>query len=321
MDIANQDDFQALSTILSQEVDLNELNQDQLKKIMQLVNIDDLKNQFVNKKQIAKFDHIKVFESFLKHTGRDINNKSQHTAEIYTRYLKEFFNYIDDRSMHILEVDRKNANEYVNHLTAQTTAPATKRIKINIIKAYYNYLQHELDLINKNPFTRIKTPKHAPASDTHILTETEIKNLKNYYKTAKHHNAIEPSRAMLIIIDLLIDTGLRVGAVETLKHAGGNTYKYFSKGKAGAVKVNDKLSKQLETIDLTAWNRARIQRQLDQASKMLKVSRSIYTPHNFRHYFAVKEYRKNKDVYKLKELLNHSSIVITENYLKTLKLI
>ena len=52
-----------------------------------------------------------------------------------------------------------------------------------------------------------------------------------------------------------------------------------------------------------------------------------YSCHDFRHHYAVAQYRGdyadiNKgDIYKLKVLLNHSCISITETYLKTLNLI
>ncbi|MDR0473752.1 MAG: site-specific integrase, partial [Treponema sp.] len=45
---------------------------------------------------------------------------------------------------------------------------------------------------------------------------------------------------------------------------------------------------------------------------------ACYSCHDFRHYFAVQEYNKNKDIFRLSKLLNHASIQITQIYLKSL---
>jgi integrase/recombinase XerD len=47
---------------------------------------------------------------------------------------------------------------------------------------------------------------------------------------------------------------------------------------------------------------------------------AAYSAHDFRHYFAVSEYQKDKDIYKLSKLLDHTNISITETYLKSLKI-
>jgi integrase len=43
-----------------------------------------------------------------------------------------------------------------------------------------------------------------------------------------------------------------------------------------------------------------------------------YSCHDFRHFFAVHEYKKNKDIFRLSKLLNHAGIQITQTYLKSL---
>jgi site-specific recombinase XerD len=46
--------------------------------------------------------------------------------------------------------------------------------------------------------------------------------------------------------------------------------------------------------------------------------REGYSAHDFRHFFAVKEYREDHDIHRVKELLHHASISVTENYLRSL---
>jgi site-specific recombinase XerD len=45
---------------------------------------------------------------------------------------------------------------------------------------------------------------------------------------------------------------------------------------------------------------------------------AAYSPHDLRHAFAVREYRKDRDIYRLSKLLGHASIQVTETYLKGL---
>jgi integrase len=45
----------------------------------------------------------------------------------------------------------------------------------------------------------------------------------------------------------------------------------------------------------------------------------IYLCHDLRHYYAKKEYEKTKDIYRVSRLLNHSSLTITEGYLRSLE--
>ena len=43
-----------------------------------------------------------------------------------------------------------------------------------------------------------------------------------------------------------------------------------------------------------------------------------YSSHDLRHFFAVREYAKDKDIWRVSRLLNHSSLGSTEKYLKGL---
>ncbi len=46
--------------------------------------------------------------------------------------------------------------------------------------------------------------------------------------------------------------------------------------------------------------------------------KAAYWAHDFRHLYAVTEYRKDKDIYRLSKLLGHASIQVTETYLRGL---
>ena len=46
--------------------------------------------------------------------------------------------------------------------------------------------------------------------------------------------------------------------------------------------------------------------------------KAVYNCHLFRHAYAIREYRKDKDIYRVSKLLGHASIQVTEHYLRGL---
>lgn len=44
-----------------------------------------------------------------------------------------------------------------------------------------------------------------------------------------------------------------------------------------------------------------------------------FSCHSIRHWFAMREYEKDKDIVRLQEKLQHCSVAVTEVYLKNLK--
>ena len=54
-------------------------------------------------------------------------------------------------------------------------------------------------------------------------------------------------------------------------------------------------------------------KKLDEAEKI----RGEFSSHDFRHFYAVTEYRKDRDIKRVSKLLGHASIVVTEKYLES----
>ena len=126
-----------------------------------------------------------------------------------------------------------------------------------------------------------------------------------------------------IAVSIMCYRGLRVGSLRNMK-IWGNKYKSVSKGKQiygeFPVEVITNLNNKITFENMTTNSiKLRIYRQTMKLYKEGKI-RSPYSCHDFRHFFAVTEYKKDKDIYRLSKLLDHSNISITENYLKSLKI-
>jgi integrase len=122
--------------------------------------------------------------------------------------------------------------------------------------------------------------------------------------------------------------GLRVGALKELK-IWGSKYQSYSKGKNIFGEFPIEVLTNIKSSDLnnktpfeklsTNALKLRIYRQTLKLYREGKIM-AAYSAHDFRHYFAVSEYEKDKDIYKLSKLLDHTNISITETYLKSLKI-
>jgi integrase len=120
--------------------------------------------------------------------------------------------------------------------------------------------------------------------------------------------------------------GLRCGALPTLSLAGPK-YKGFSKGKDIKGTMPAEALAKIEAAALppkepfagilpnTLEKRmARAIEKLHQAGKV----KAAYSAHDLRHFYAVTEYRRDKDIHRVSKLLGHASIQVTENYLRGL---
>jgi integrase len=134
------------------------------------------------------------------------------------------------------------------------------------------------------------------------------------------------------IVVTLAMRGLRAGALTSLELKDG---KYHGKSKGKVLKEDGTAGITLPAESLIAIKAAEldpkkpfnrysadaIERRINRhigAMYQNGKSSAAYSCHDFRHFFAVQEYKKNKDIYRLSKLLNHAGIQITETYLKGL---
>jgi integrase len=135
--------------------------------------------------------------------------------------------------------------------------------------------------------------------------------------------------------------GLRAGALPSLEFKGG---KYHGRSKGKPLTENDTAGITLPpealgairaaNLDIKkpfAWKtkhrtgntanaiEGRINYYIGKLYHAGKIGAS-YSCHDFRHLFAIQEYKKNKDIFRLSKLLNHAGIQITQIYLKSLGL-
>jgi hypothetical protein len=130
-----------------------------------------------------------------------------------------------------------------------------------------------------------------------------------------------------VAVALMSCRGLRIGIFTSLVIREGGAFSGISKGKPISGNINDAedifddVYSRLRKIGLkpntpfpaSTTLKANIENRVEKLWK-----RNYFSCHSLRHYFSIIFYQQTKDLYRLKELLGHSSIQTTENYLKGL---
>lgn len=265
--------------------------------------------------QIQAIDYTKEVESFFKQCSK---NDSKHTARQYRNGLSKLETYTQENDINILKLTPRESDNFCISLKDFDLSNATIRAAISSCSTFFSFLERRYMVI-KNPFrgTRTRPPIRAKKQ---VLIPTE-KELKIIIEN------ISNSIIQMAII-FIRDTGIRVGALDTLK-VKNNKYYAYSKGKDITGLVSKTMLTKLKNSELDSNEPFK-----NKSSEVVRVTfattckrlhqhgviKESYSVHDIRHLFAVSFYKKTKDIYALKNLLNHSSIAITEVYLKSLDL-
>jgi site-specific recombinase XerD len=301
---------------------LADLNNDQLEQIAKLVMTQRLAAELNAKVDLAGIDWREKRETFLSDT------RSEHTRRAYAAALDKLEAWASRENVNPLELNAAAADQFIRELKADGKAAATTRRDIAAVSAFFTWLERYHSAV-KNPVrgTRIRPPQENKK-------DTVIPSAADYKTIIAELPPIE--RAIVIT---MASRGLRAGALPGLELKGGK-YHGKSKGKsltennAAGITLPPEAVKAIKAAGLDvkkpfAWKtkqgtentanaiEGRINYYIDKLYKAGKIA-ACYSCHDFRHLFAVREYEKKKDIFRLSKLLNHAGIQITQTYLKSL---
>ena len=272
---------------------------------------------------IAGMDWQRERETFLDYT------KSPHTRRAYIAALNRLENWASRKDINPLELTTAGADNFIHDMKAEGRAGNSTRRDVAAVSAFYSFLERNTDGKVRNPIrgTRQRPPKENKK-------DTVIPSKDDYEKILAELPPIE--RAIVIT---MASRGLRAGALPDLELKGK---KYHGKSKSKKLSENDTAgitlpSEALEAIKAAgldvkkpfSWEtrqgtgnsanaiEGRINYHIEKLYKAGKIA-ARYSCHDFRHLFAIREYEKNKDIFRLSKLLNHAGIQITQIYLKSL---
>jgi site-specific recombinase XerD len=291
--------------------ELNDLTDEQLEQIARIVITQNLSNELNIKSKITNIDYKIEKDIFLLQVSR---TGSEYTQVSYYKSLRKLEKYTKKNGLNILQLTPGQADDFIYSLTG---SPNSKNLTIAGVSSFYSYLERRHSVI-KNPIRGTKArPVKKPVKEIEIPSEIELFTIIN--------SLPEIEKAAVYIMSY---RGLRVGALNKLK-VWGNKYQSYSKGKIIYGEFPIEIITNIKSSDLN--NRTPFENLTTNALKLriyrhtLKLYnegkiQAAYSAHDFRHYFAVSEYQKDKDIYKLSKLLDHTNISITETYLRSLKI-
>jgi len=296
---------------------LADLNKEQLEQIARMVMAQRLTQELNAAANIAGIDYAKEKKVFLDNAGQ-----SDHTRRGYAAALSRLDAWAARHNVNQLELTPARADDFIYSLrgdisekTGKANSPATVRLTTAAVSSFYTFLHRRHSAID-NPFRGTKArPKESAVRGLAVPAAKEIKIMLNELPE------LEAAAAAI-----MAGLGIRAGALPTMEKRGAR-YLVNSKGKDFFIDLSPDMIKRMNAAGLDlkkpfsgrTANSIELKvayhiKKLHQAGKLA----AAYSCHDLRHFAAVREYSKDKDIKRVRDFLHHSSISITERYLRSI---
>ena len=295
---------------------LADLNNEQLEQIARLVMTQRLAAELHTAVNLAGIDWQKEKAVFLENAGKE---QSGHTRRGYSNALGKLEAWAAGQKINPLELTALQADDFIYSLKAAGSASASVRLTAAAASSFYTFLHRRHKEID-NPFRGTKArPKDRAARPLAIPSAGEV-------ETILHSPPADFPADLLAAVSIMAFMGLRAGALPGLS-IKGDRFTSRSKGKDISGDIPAEITDHLKAAALPLRDpfAGRTTNSLELAiayyiKKLFREGKlaASYSCHDFRHYFAVSHYRKHRDIYALQKALNHSSIAVTEKYLRGL---
>ena len=320
----------AIETILKAP-ELKGLSEKELAYITKAVIVDQLKAKL--KKEVSRHKIDQDIEGLKK----DWLNKfeSEHTRRSFETNLNAFLRWLPkDKS--VADANPRVVDAYISYLqnatlggTRQKLSKNTQIQRIAACSSFWSTLMR-WDVLDKNPWIGSRKPKKEIAikQGEKVPTEADLSGLESKAKAAmtakiKGHETNtkrknQAGRMAYAALIVLRETGLRVGALETLKIDNQGYFTARTKGSRAHGKLSDKVRTELRELGLSAATPFNDYRPETFSVWIWRASGGKFSVHSIRHFAAVTYYKKTKDIVGLQKLLGHKSLIATQAYLATL---
>jgi site-specific recombinase XerD len=292
---------------------LAELAPEQLEKLARVVLGQRLARDLDRRADIAGIDYQAERETFLETAGR---TKSTQTRRAYASALQRLDGFAERSGFAVLAMKPREADDYAYSLIHEGRASASVRRDLAAASSFFTFLERRSENRINNPFRGTKArPEKKATKEAAYPSMNEATAILG---------ALEgETRAAAAV---MLYRGLRVGALPSLAIRAGR-FTARSKGKdisgelpaeALAAIRGAGLEARKPFADLSApVLTTRIIRATTKLAETGTIA-TAYSAHDFRHLYAVTEYRKDRDIYRVSKLLGHASIQVTELYLRGL---
>ena len=252
-----------------------------------------------------------------------LDTKKTSTQGIYLNTFRELNRYAGSIKKRLFEFTYRDADNYVYYRKEKGYSNASICLWISAASGLCGFLERRyfggfsdgLGLCFKNPFRGISIrPKPFPPRSLDVPNDEEVTVMLQRF----------PAR-LVPALAIMAFRGLRCDALSTPVFEG-EKFTGVSKGKT----IRGTISPELAAL-LVKHQGLRIKyryRSLDSRKVSLSYHtrklfergkpRAVYSCHDVRHYFAVTEYRKDKDIWRVSKLLGHNGLAATAHYVRSL---
>lgn len=272
-----------------------------------------------------------------------IKGFSQITIKNYESKLKNTSLYFIEQGVKPLNVNKKDINGWIIHQQYLNHQASSINVAVSRMKKLFDYIVDEAHL-DTNPFTKVsRLPERI--KEIHPLNDAEIKSI---IEIARKHPFKHIGQRNVVILMIMLDCGLRVSEVTNLENKDVLTnqlivrnsknnkdrsvvispmlkkelikYERFKNKKYGKIYHNDISSPLLISSKGGGLNSKTIWQIMSEIKKSASIRNVVrFSGHTLRHTYASMQLRNGLDIYTLSLNMGHSSIQMTQNYVKTLK--
>ena len=292
--------------------ELADLAPDQLEAVARQVLGQKLVRDLGRKTELAGIDCAAEKANFLAQAGR---TGSRHTRKAYGASLARLEAFAARRGIPVLELTPRDADDFAYGLAAEGRSPASVNLDLAACSSFYAFLERRAESV-RNPVrgTKARPPKR-PGWGAAYPSQEEARTILEELPSVARAAAA-----------LMLYRGLRVGALPSLTLRTGR-FTARSKGKDISGAMPHEALEALKAAGLegrqpfAAWTETRLADGIRRKTRRLAAQGKLaaaYSAHDLRHLYAVTEYRKDHDIYRVSKLLGHASIQVTESYLRGL---
>lgn len=300
---------------------LKDLDKKQIEQIAKIVCLDNLKKEMEKHIKASNYDYKELKDLF-------ISTLTNFTKKTYSTAFENFEDFLKiSKIENPLLLTIKQADDYINYLLKLNYSSKSVKTKTGPISSFFTFVEKKSGYEIESPFHhKLTTVKITPTKKNKFynfgVDENVIKTVEKDFMTIIRNTKNKELRASIF---MSMKLGFRVGAYESMEILG-NRFKTVSKGKDIIGVLPLEVLNLLKLYKITSFKKSTesLKNSFWYLAKKLYKENKIsfpYSFHDIRHYYAIKTYLKTNDIYKVSKLLNHSSIAMTEVYMRGFNII